>query len=93
MTYHGDLLIPDYHSELDYCQCANFTTKNIAYCNPYGNKEWQDLWSFYSSKISPFLSTCHHLERMNPVGWMDCGQAIYEEDTTFFAKEFSRLTF
>jgi hypothetical protein len=30
---------------------------------------------------------------MNPMAWMDCGQAIYEEDATKWATMFSDLSF
>lgn len=83
-----------YQEFIDYCQCANNTGgENIAYCTPYGNKDWGTLWSLYGTKIQPFLQGCHQGDRLNPIAWLDCGEAVYEIDVTRWVTLYSKLSF
>ena len=78
----------------DSCQCANYTgVENIAYCIPYGNAQWEKLWTFYSDRILPFIDNCHSNDRLNPLAWLDCGTAIYESEVSDWVNTYTALSF
>ena len=48
--------------------------ENIAYCVPYGNLDWENLMSNYSTRIVRFLSKSHVEDKFNPLAWLDYGK-------------------
>lgn len=68
------------------------TNTNFAVCVPYGDQGWTKIWTYYSSKIVPYLDRCHVSDRYNPLAWMDCANALDHREVVQWGQDLWTLT-